>query len=113
MQIVSDKVERQEVIYYRRVTGVKCDCCDEIIEPPTETYDSNRYFRVTTGHYERGNDSCDSVEEFDICQKCLNQFVADYYTDTQRKSAYLNIRTKHVFKDQFAPYSEFGDVEEK
>lgn len=60
--------ETEQVVFRtnRRVVGVECDICKRLIDPAGYREDSSRYFEVTTGHHDWGNDSCDSIKHFDI-----------------------------------------------
>ena len=63
--------------------------------------DEYKYYYVTTAHNDWGNDSCDSIEHYDICPNCINNFVADYLGDENASpSAYIEIETKHIFYDE-------------
>jgi len=53
-----------------------CDVCDGIIE-------NNGYWELTTGHHDWGNDSCESIEHFDICSKaCLRKKFDEYVKES-------------------------------
>ena len=89
--------EREEVVYRvkRKVTGVKCDKCGQVIR-------KNKYFEVLTGHNDWGNDSCDSVERHDICPDCINKFVADYLEETMKSdTAYIDIESKYIGDNRY------------
>ena len=63
--------------------------------------DEYKYYNVTTGHRDWGHDSCDSIEHYDICPRCINKFVADYLgNENSGLSAYIEIETKHVCYDE-------------
>ena len=48
-----------------------CDCCGKEITGP--------FWKVTTGHHDWGNDSHESIEEFDACSTlCLSEMFNDY-----------------------------------
>ncbi len=91
-EILSEVVETvtEEI---RRVTGIKCDICGEIVP----IY--GKYFRVTTGHHEWGNDSVDSIKAKDICPGCIGKFVTEYLTDNC-DTAYIDIETRHVYSTE-------------
>ena len=98
------KGEKKEVVVRiaYKLAGVKCDVCGHIIEPPPVPYewmeDEYKYYDVTTGHNDWGNDSCDSVKHHDICPNCINKFVAGYLgNDNAYLSAYIEIETEHVY----------------
>ena len=80
--------------YTRKVTkevtetyGLKITCnicgrtiCDFDNTPPKDRFgDVVDYFTLTTGHYDWGNDSCDSVEQEDICSEdCVKTALIRY-----------------------------------
>lgn len=49
----------------------KCDICEKIIYEIVGNEHSNHdeYWTLKTGHYDWGNDSCESIESFDLCSK--------------------------------------------
>lgn len=53
------------------------------------------YYRIVTGHYDWGNDSCESVETRDACcDGCLSKFIQDWLGDKDvacSNTAYINI----------------------
>ena len=68
-----------------------CDVCRKVM-------DKGYYFRVITGHYDWGNDSCDSVEDFDICsQECLAGYMLEHYFPNQKEynTQYINIKPEY------------------
>lgn len=57
---------------------MKCDVCGKVIY--NTKYDKNNFtnrqhwWGLVTGHNDWGNDSCDSIESFEICSpECLNK----------------------------------------
>ena len=63
-----------------------CDVCNGIID------DKGGYWEVTTGHHDWGNDSMDSIENFDVCSEvCLREIFDKYIRD----SAANNWNTKY------------------
>lgn len=80
----------------RTMTGVECDVCKKILS--VDKRGDDRYFEVTTGHHDWGNDSIDSVKTIDVCPECLNKYVADYFKDSEDSyTAYLDIATKRLW----------------
>lgn len=94
--------------YTRKVTkevdeayGLKiiCNICGKVIcdfddTPPTNHFgDAVEYFTLTTGHYDWGNDSIDSVEHKDICSEdCVKTALIRYFKETQgSNTAYFNL----------------------
>lgn len=83
-----------------------CDRCKSVIYKHTPTdkpYGNNRtfvdWFNVTTGHYDWGNDSCDSIEYRNICPDCFSAECADYFkkshdTKDKENSEYIEINHK-------------------
>lgn len=62
---ITEKVCVKETMY--------CDVCNGIID------DNKSYWELTTGHHDWGNDSCDSIEHFDICSEdCLRKKFDEY-----------------------------------
>ena len=94
--------QAEEVIYRtrRHVEGVKCDVCEKVIPPRPWVNEESKYFRVTTGHHDWGNDSIDSINNCDVCPDCINNFVADYLSSAGG-TQYINIETKHIDAFQY------------
>ena len=99
------KGKELEVVRSRRfeIAGIKCDICGTIIEPPSKEDRFNwmdekyKYYEVTTGHHDWGNESCESVQHYDICPGCIDAFTNEYLKnkDSQR-SGYIDIETDHI-----------------
>lgn len=65
---------------------VVCDICKKDIDW------SRFYYKVTTGHYDWGNDSCDSVEDKDICSnECLEKEF-HLYLESKDHTRYINVQ---------------------
>lgn len=79
----------------KTVTGVGCDICKKVIPIDEPKRDNKKYFRVTTGHNDWGNDSCDSIEYRDICPDCVGKFVTNYLSKADGTS-YLKVETKYA-----------------
>lgn len=94
MRIYSASVTSTAYKVTRTMTGVECDICNKII--PVLKRGENRYFEVTTGHRDWGNDSCESVETIDICPECVSKYVSDYLRDCSN-TGYLRIETEAVW----------------
>ena len=57
-----------------------CNVCNKEIEK------GKAYWVLTTHHYDWGNDSCDSYEQFDICSKeCLRKEFEEYLEDSDNE----------------------------
>ena len=103
MKIPGEKKEVIRSITYE-LAGVKCDACGRVIEAPSEQdrynwmEDKYKFYLVTTGHNDWGNDSCDSIRNYDICPECITKFVSDYLNEMRNsRTAYININTMHVY----------------
>lgn len=67
---------------------ITCDICDK------EISEEDNYYEVVTSHSDWGNDSHESLEEFDICsEECLKKQF-DEYLDF--KSNTKNIKIEKV-----------------
>lgn len=87
-----EKVECKKAMVEQKVPYIKkiiCDRCKRIIHKSfgeefineTDKYhplDMASWYRVTTGHNDWGHDSCESVERFDVCPKCITEVYAEY-----------------------------------
>ena len=103
------KGEGKQVVYKNRreILGVRCECCNrEIFFPDIQTTRSVspfiKYFEVTTSHQDWGNDSCDSMTNYSICQGCIVDFVTNYLTNDcdESNTASIDIETKVITKGQ-------------
>lgn len=57
------KIEEEKTVVQKVQTGYRCDRCDK-----AATYQEARdWVSFSHGHGAWGNDSCDSVEHFDLC----------------------------------------------
>jgi len=104
---VIEKIEKRSV-----VVGRVCDICGRPIPPSFGTWELKPYYRITTGHYDWGNDSCDSVETLDVCSPaCAIEFVSEYLNERydSRNSSYLNIEHINFW---FIPDNAKNEVEE-
>lgn len=56
-----------------------CDVCKK------EIAKRKGYWELTTGHNDWGNDSCESIEHFDVCsQMCLMHKFAEYLDESDK-----------------------------
>lgn len=81
-EIKEHKVVEKTLVSERRY----CDICGKEITGP--------YWHVATGHYDWGNDSCESVESLDVCSvECLNKLFDDYCkkSDSPNTTRYIEI----------------------
>ena len=67
----------------------KCDVCNKEIKK------SKGYYHVTTEHNDWGNDSCESIENYDICsENCLNKIFQQYIersTENENNTEYFEV----------------------
>ena len=96
------KAETKEVIRknIESVTIARiCDCCKkEIIPVEKRSYgDRYSYFVLTTSHSDWGNDSCESIMEYDACSvECALKLAGEYLDDAQGFSNTGEIQIKHA-----------------
>lgn len=96
MRIYSASVTSTAYKVTKIVTGVECDVCDKIIRVNDS---KRRYFEVTTGHHDWGNDSCESIKTRDICPDCIDKYVSEYLRDCS-DTGYIEIETCEVYADK-------------
>ena len=102
------EVEKEVTVTEKRVIGkqIYCDTCKKLIfdTQDVDTYHNPRrhpkqYWDVTTGHYDWGNDSCDSIEICQYCSKeCLTKAFDQYLKRTEDKinSEYFEINNRRI-----------------
>lgn len=97
---LSEKAE--EVVYKTRrlVEGVECDICKKFIPAHNWKDPKSKYFKVTTGHNDWGNDSFESIEHYDIYPDCINKFMTDYISNTNG-TEYVEIETEYMRTFQY------------
>lgn len=89
-------------------SAVVCDICKAEISSNTHDPIVRRYYCVTTGHRDWGNDSFESVKDFHVCPNCIVSFTADYLLKNKNSStAYIEIESDTVF-----PNVKYEEVEE-
>lgn len=96
MRYLSDSVASAAYRVSRKLVKVKCDSCGvEIIADYKTRYDDyRRYYEVTTGHRDWGNDSIDSVSTKDICPACLSGYIMKFLDEHMNSdTAYCNIES--------------------
>lgn len=101
MRILSSEVVTTAYKVTKTVTGIECDICKRII--PTKPLRPNtyeKYYFVTTGHRDWGNDSCDSVEMYDICPNCIVKFTSDYLAKSRSYTAHIEIETEAAYPEK-------------
>lgn len=96
----------------KEVTEVKseimvCDICGKELnyKPWLGKEKIASYYHIRTGHYDWGNDSCESVESRDACcDECLSRFTQDWLKDEDvisSNTAYIEInKDRHVLKGE-------------
>lgn len=85
----------------------KCDKCGKIISknygdkfyklyPPWNKMKQARFYEVTTGHHDWGNDSCDSIWHYDICPDCIDEMYKEYIKRSEKggNTEYIEIEHK-------------------
>lgn len=96
-----------EKVEHRLCEYIRCDSCNKKI------VDKEKYFNVMTGHHDWGNDSCDSIKYLDICEKCLDKYVGNYFKETKDSyTAYINVEPE-VFYKNHKYYGDYDKYEDK
>lgn len=102
-----DYIEKTKICKEPIVEYLYCDACNKLIykrrigERNGWTGNTVSWYRVTTGHYDWGNDSCDSVENNDICAECLPTLLDAFTKETNGKqnTKYINIEHRYLHID--------------
>lgn len=97
MKLVSKEVEEVIKAEKRTVTGVRCDICGKELrykyrQNSDYLEERPKYFEVTTGHHDWGNDSCESIQHKDICLECIVDFTSDYLSSASG-TEYIEVET--------------------
>ena len=89
--------------YLERVVKTKCDICQKEIPNFDETRDlrKSRYFEVTTGHHLWGNDSIDSIRDYNICPDCIQKFIKNYIENVEN-TYYIDIETTVASEEKYS-----------
>lgn len=84
---------------------ITCDICKKELNYKNKCYDGKYavYYHICTGHYDWGNDSCESIKYIDACcDECLSRASADWIKDEEVQAsdtAYFRIEKEiHVKK---------------
>lgn len=95
-----------EKIEHRKVEYLRCDKCKKKI--------TDGYYEVTTGHNDWGNDSCDSIRDYDICPNCIEEFTTDYLKNNEYDTRYINIERQCAVhhSSYYGEYDKF-DLQDK
>ena len=84
----------------RQAEYLRCDVCNKKMK--------YTYYAVMTGHHDWGNDSVDSIEHQEICEKCINDFVVNYLNEnTELDSNYINIEKEYFSSSYFGDYDKY------
>lgn len=85
-----------------------CDICGkefkyEPIYPKLNRRKTASYYHIKTGHYDWGNDSCESIDNKDACcDECLLRFTQEWLKNKDvinSNTAYIEInKDSHVLK---------------
>ena len=72
---------------------------------------SVRWYEVTTGHHDWGNDSCESIEHKTICPNCLTETYANYVerANNGKNTEYIEIKHDYGWS---LPLVEGGEEDE-
>lgn len=83
-----------------------CDICGKEFnyKPRLGREKIANYYHIITGHYDWGNDSCESIEYRDACcDECLSKFTQEWLKDEDvicSNTAYINInKAIHVLEE--------------
>jgi hypothetical protein len=90
MKVLHEEIKEKVIAHFQALKGVKCDVCGRFVAPKWGRSKENKYYNVTTGHNDWGNDSFESRESRDICPDCINAFVTKYL-DESKGSQYIEI----------------------
>lgn len=82
-----------------------CDVCGKEFNYYEEGFNKTKrahYYHIVTGHYDWGNDSCDSIESKDACSdECLSRFTQEWLKNKdviRSDTAYIEINKKtHIY----------------
>jgi len=100
---IKEKVVKEvEVVKEKQII---CDECKKIIRSIKSTDNlfglKNRieWYSVTTGHYDWGNDSEDSIEHMDICPDCIEK-VFNYFMKRSKgdNTEYIHINHEYGYE---------------
>lgn len=97
--------ESKEIIVktVKKIIGIKCDECGKVILADNGAKPSNRYFEVTTGHRDWGNDSVDSIHYHDLCPSCVGDFTSEYL-ESAKGTEYIEVETRYAYPHDEAEY---------
>lgn len=102
MRYLSDSVVSTAYRVSRKLVKVKCDICGKELIAKDKSWNdySSRYYEVTTGHHDWGNDSVDSVKTKDVCPDCLIDYVKVFFGKHKESStAYCEISSASSYPE--------------
>lgn len=106
----SKEVEKIVYCTKHRVEAIKCDVCGRTIIPGVGYRTAgNRYFEVTIGHRDWGNDSHESIKHLDVCPECISDYVSSY-TRNCKGTEYLGLQTAYITKHDYE--EKYSDEDE-
>ena len=94
------KIEERNVEYLR------CDNCHKKIKL------GDKYYWITTGHGDWGNDSVDSINNSDICKDCVNDYIIDYMNSERMQKSftpYIEVKSELCTEYNYGEYDDFED----
>ncbi len=83
----------------RTVIDVECDVCGKIIPVGRWREEKTKYYEITTGHRDWGNDSIESVRTLDVCPECVGKFIADFL-DEEHTTGYVRLETEYAYAEK-------------
>lgn len=109
--MIKETYEPQTVVQNVKVLETcTCDVCGKkiFIFRPNHSPRYAQYYYVTTGHHDWGNDSVDSMNNYEACSpECVNELVNLYYkrshagdTQSRHNSEYIIIENKYHFTSE-------------
>ena len=94
--------EERSVVQKTKIYEVAtCDVCKrQIYKSDSRSYQNNKYrigfWKLTTGHHDWGNDSCDSIETFMLCSKeCAAAMFTVYINDSDGDANTMYFEIEH------------------
>ena len=99
MSHITECKKIKKVVEEEVTTGIKCDFCGKMIPPMQGDCDNTRtpFYHIKTHHYDWGNDSIDSYEEFDACSiECALRKTKVYLIENYETINTQRIEIAHV-----------------
>lgn len=104
MEYYSRKVRKIEK-ETSEIEYIRCDKCNKKISS------NKRFYKVTTSHNSWGNDSVDSIREYDICEKCISKFLKEYFDNAKYGTEEVEVESEYYKKhdkNYQNGYEEYG-----